>query len=108
MFKSTFTDAGSSADPCSLNYAGPAPFSEPETRAIRDFVLPRRDEIDLYLCLHNFGQLLLWSYGSGPIEPLPNQEDIEVVAQAVVDAFAQKGTTYIAGNAQQILCKFDY
>lgn len=30
---------GSSADPCAENYRGPAPFSEPETRAIGRFIM---------------------------------------------------------------------
>ena len=30
---------------CMETYSGPRPFSEPETAAIRDFVMPRKDNI---------------------------------------------------------------
>ena len=32
-------EGGSSTDPCAENYRGAFPFSEPETRAIRDFLV---------------------------------------------------------------------
>ena len=38
-FRFGFDDKGSSPDPCSEYYRGSAPFSEPETKAIRDFVV---------------------------------------------------------------------
>lgn len=35
----------SSRDPCADNYAGPHPFSEPETRAVSEFLAEHRDLI---------------------------------------------------------------
>jgi len=37
-----FQWGGGSNDPCNLAYQGPAPFSEPETRAMRGFILDKR------------------------------------------------------------------
>jgi len=36
---------GASTSPCSETYRGPRPFSEPETAAIRDFILARNNQI---------------------------------------------------------------
>lgn len=35
----------SSNDPCADNYAGPHPFSEPETRAVSEFLAEHRGQI---------------------------------------------------------------
>ena len=47
--------------------AGPAPFSAPETRAIRDFVNSRViggvQQIRTHITLHTNGELILWPYG---------------------------------------------
>ena len=40
-------------------YAGAKPFSEPETRAVRDFLLDRKGQFRLFLTFHSFGQLIL-------------------------------------------------
>ena len=50
---------GSSSSSSSNTYRGPAPFSEPETQAMRDFFLAHpniRAQIDF----HNYSQLILW------------------------------------------------
>lgn len=38
---------GASTSPCAETYRGPRPFSEPETSAIRDFILARKDQIQV-------------------------------------------------------------
>uniref|UniRef100_A0A182W4M8 Peptidase M14 domain-containing protein n=1 Tax=Anopheles minimus TaxID=112268 RepID=A0A182W4M8_9DIPT len=45
-------------DRCSDTYAGSEPFSEPESRALRDFLLTRRRNVRLYLSLQAYGQVL--------------------------------------------------
>lgn len=54
-------------DPCEDNYSGPAPFSEPETQALRQLVL-ESEGILAHLDIHSYGQLVLgpWSYGTTP------------------------------------------
>jgi carboxypeptidase T len=53
---------GSSSSPNSDTYKGPQPFSEPETRAIRDFVLARNNLTTL-LSFHTFSELILYPWG---------------------------------------------
>lgn len=52
---------GTAEDPCLLQYAGPEPFSEPETRAFANFVNGK--DITMYITLHSYGQVLLYPYG---------------------------------------------
>ncbi len=58
---------GSSSNPAAWDYRGPAPFSAPETRAIRDFVNSRvvdgQQQIRVHLTLHTNGEQVLWPYG---------------------------------------------
>jgi hypothetical protein len=51
------SDAGSSPVPASPTYRGPAPFSEPETAAIRDFA--RTERFATGMTLHAFGEVNL-------------------------------------------------
>jgi len=46
----------SSSDPSNNLYHGPAPFSEPETQVMRDFMLAH--DLDLYMDYHSYGQLI--------------------------------------------------
>ncbi len=54
-------DQGSSPVPQSETYRGPAPFSEPETQAIRDFALEH--DFQLALNYHSYGNFLLYPLG---------------------------------------------
>ena len=38
---------GASTSPCAETYRGPRPFSEPETAAIRDFIMSRNSQIQV-------------------------------------------------------------
>lgn len=46
-------DIGSSGKPCGVAYRGPKAFSEPETRAVRDFITKFRQELALVLNFHS-------------------------------------------------------
>jgi hypothetical protein len=58
---------GSSSNPAAWNYRGPAPFSAPEARVVRDFVDSRvvdgQQQIRVHVSLHTNGQQVLWPYG---------------------------------------------
>ena len=53
--------SGSSSGKRSETYRGAAPFSEPETAALRD--LARREQIALHLDFHAYSQLVLYPWG---------------------------------------------
>lgn len=53
---------GSSSSPTSDTFHGGAPFSEPETQAIRDFVRSRPN-LKIMMSYHSFSNLILWPWG---------------------------------------------
>lgn len=55
------TAMGGSSNPCSEQFAGVKPFSEPESGALAAFI-KTFDNIRLYLSFHSYGQLLLFPY----------------------------------------------
>lgn len=60
---------GSSGNTRSDTYRGPAPWSEPETVAVRDFVL-NHSNISILLTYHTYSELILypWGYTYDPLE----------------------------------------
>lgn len=61
--KNLFKEVGASKSPCAETYAGPRPFSEPETQALAKFVRSF-DNIKMYLSFHAYGQILLFPFVS--------------------------------------------
>ncbi|XP_047996795.1 carboxypeptidase B-like [Leguminivora glycinivorella] len=62
--------SGVSSDPCDREtYAGPKPFSEPETQMVRNVMMENRERIKLYVSLHAYGQYLVypWGYTGGSL-----------------------------------------
>lgn len=96
-------ETGASDYECSDIYAGPTPFSEPETSALRDLVLANVDSIKLYLTFHSYGQYLLYPWGY--TSQLPDDwQELHAVAEDVDDAIASMdGTRYIIGSSTNVL-----
>jgi len=85
---------GSSPNPGSQTYRGLAPFSEPETQAIRDFALAHPDLVTS-ISFHSYGELILWPYGY-TYEDVP--ADMEPDDHAV---FVEMGQAMAALNGYQ-------
>jgi carboxypeptidase T len=60
-----YLDTGSSGDPCAEDYRGPEPFSEPETRAMRDFVADHPG-LRIAINFHAWGNLLIHPFNYDP------------------------------------------
>ncbi len=58
--------------PASENYIGSAPFSEPETRALRDFTLLVRP--DLTVSWHTKGEEIYWQFRQPPLRRLRDRK----------------------------------
>ena len=84
---------------CSDTYAGPEPFSEPESRALRDSVAA--DVPWLFLSVH--GNAQVWSYPYaykfGPA-PLADTRDLKYVVEKIQDKF---GTSYRSGSISEAI-----
>jgi len=49
-------------DPCGECYRGEKAFSEPETRAIRDFLVENKDQVKFIYNFHSNGNMWIWPY----------------------------------------------
>lgn len=86
---------GSSTDPSSDTYRGTAPFSEPETQVLRDFVYGKR--IKTALNYHTYSNLLVYPYGA----LARNTPDSTVFLEFAQDMTAWNGYEY--GRADELL-----
>jgi carboxypeptidase T len=86
---------GSSSNPASNLYRGPARFSAPETRAIRDFANSRvvngRQQIRTAITFHTSGRLILWAYGYTRTDIPPDMTSADhAVTVAMAKAMASR------------------
>jgi hypothetical protein len=79
-YKWGYDNWGSSHRPQDETYRGPAPFSEPETQAIRDFLATCKPHTGMDL--HTYGQYNMYPWAYGNVRP-PDQAMLE----EVVDTF---------------------
>lgn len=96
-------EAGASSYECSETYAGPEPFSEPETTALKNFILKYQDQLKLYLTFHSYGQYILYPWGY--TSDLPEDVDeLDSLGRKVNDAIrAVDGTRYTVGSSTNVL-----
>lgn len=53
----TTLEGGSRDNPCAPTYNGGEPFTEPESRALRDAILAESKRTKSYLTVHSYGQV---------------------------------------------------
>ncbi len=75
-YDSLWCKAGASHSPGSDTYCGPYAFSEPESRAVRDFVLARPN-LKTLMSYHSYSSLLLYPW-AGKDAPVENERDRKV------------------------------
>ncbi|VDM95237.1 unnamed protein product [Thelazia callipaeda] len=99
-------ESGSSSDICSEIYQGDKPFSEPETRAIRDKLLSAelRGKVDAFITLHTYSQMWIHPYNHQR-HSFPNDVyDLEEVGRRAVKALENVyGTKFRFGSGADIL-----
>ncbi|MBN2199487.1 MAG: zinc carboxypeptidase [Candidatus Aminicenantes bacterium] len=96
-------NSGSSPLPQSAVYRGTAPFSEPESAAVRDFV-GLRSFLGL-VSYHSYGQIILypWGYARIPVEG-EGAERMKALAEGMSGRLeAYRGTRYAFGQASYSL-----
>jgi len=97
---------GASTNPCSDTYRGSKAFSEPETKAVRDFILRQKQKQDFktYLTYHSYGQYVLYGWGYDRIDP-PNVTKLKQLANVGANAMKKEngGSRYSVGGAAKLL-----
>ena len=90
-----YDDIGSSPVPEDAVYRGPTAFSEPETRAVRDFLLNHPPSGALNF--HNYSQLILYPWGYTTV-PTADDTEMESIARRMAELiFEVNGRTYRYG-----------
>jgi hypothetical protein len=94
-------DAGSSPSPLSETYRGPAAFSEPETRAVRD--LFQRRDFRAVVSYHSYSQTILypWGYTNVPTDQDDLLREIGLKMAGLIRTV--NGRTYACGQSASSL-----
>ncbi len=96
-YKWGYDNIGSSPDTHSAVYRGPAPFSEPETQAVRDFITGKNFQV--LITYHNYSQVILYPWGYTE-DPSPLDELMHDMAEYMAAEMEKvNGTTYEFGGA---------
>jgi hypothetical protein len=85
-----YDNVGSSPTPTSAVYRGTAPFSEPETQAVRNFCAQHSFVVGL--SYHSYGELILYPWGYAPI--FTGEQEL----YAALGDSLKRGNNYLAGN----------
>ncbi|RZF49063.1 hypothetical protein LSTR_LSTR008349 [Laodelphax striatellus] len=96
-------EAGASDNPCRETYAGPQPFSEPETRAVSDFILDKKSRLKVFLTLHAYSQMWLipWSYTKSKAK---DYDDLMFLGKRAINALQKiYGTEFHLGSSPSLL-----
>ncbi|NXS62149.1 CBPA1 Carboxypeptidase, partial [Brachypteracias leptosomus] len=92
-----FGGSGASGNPCSETYHGPYANSEPEVKAIVDFV-KSHGKIKAFVSIHSYSQLLLYPYGYTST-PAPDEKELHELSEKAVAALSSLyGTNYKYGS----------
>ncbi|CAH2984170.1 unnamed protein product [Chilo suppressalis] len=93
----------SSTDPCHLNYRGTAPFSEPETAAIKDLILYSATPFKIFLTFHSYSEVISfpWCFSNEPCKDYVTLlEGGTSMAKAIYET---NGRMYKVGNFKDLM-----
>ncbi|XP_077290414.1 carboxypeptidase B-like [Arctopsyche grandis] len=94
---------GTSKNPCSEVYAGSSAFSEPESKAIANFIMTSSANFKLYVSYHSYGQYILYPWGYDKVVP-PDHADLDLVGKQAAQAIQKTGgTPYKVGASSIVL-----
>ncbi|KAM4609351.1 carboxypeptidase O-like [Polymixia lowei] len=102
-FNANWGTVGVTSDCCGNTYCGQSPVSEPEAKAVTQFVGDRANQILCFLTIHSSGQLILLPYGH-PNVSAPNYDELVSVGKAAAAEMKKvHGMDYTVGTSPQIL-----
>jgi len=100
-FKWGVDNRGSSPNPSSETYRGPAPFSEPETRAVRDLFL--KYPFQALISYHSYSQIILFPWGYTTAPPDKYQLLFTLAGKMSELMLSVNGRRYAYGQASTML-----
>ncbi|KAJ0070003.1 hypothetical protein NL108_000241, partial [Boleophthalmus pectinirostris] len=102
-FNANWGTVGVSFDSCSDTYCGTGPGSEPEAKAVMDYIGKILKKVLCFLTIHSAGQLILLPYGHPQIKAPNYQELVSVGEAAAAEMKKLHGMEYRVGTSPQIL-----
>jgi murein tripeptide amidase MpaA len=106
-FDLAWAQVGSSAEVCQETYHGPAPFSEAESKALRDaiknIVQIRGKRLAAYLSVHAYSQFWMSPYGYTKKQAQHYGDHMKVMKAATTALKAEYGTEYKYGPIQKVI-----
>ncbi|KAM0736624.1 Carboxypeptidase B [Formica fusca] len=96
-------EEGASSDPCQETYSGPFAFSEPETKAMADYILANKQHIRMYLTLHSYSQMWLLPWGHTRSKPSDYSDMLNVAKKAINAITKVHGTHYQLGPVTDLM-----
>ncbi|XP_030378857.1 zinc carboxypeptidase A 1 [Scaptodrosophila lebanonensis] len=101
-FEYSWGEAGSSTNPCKNLYSGIKTFSEPETRAMRNFLLSIRKVLGAYVSLGGYGQAITYPWGDDEFVT-DNQRELHKVAyRAALNLRRLNQAEYSVGSSYRL------
>lgn len=70
-------------DPCDYNFPGSEPFSEPETKAFRDFLIKNKEDLSFVINMHSNGNSFVYPFNGR------DENDIEERRPGILGIFTQ-------------------
>ena len=107
---SLFRPQPGSPIPCVDTFHGDQAFSEPETRAVRDFVMSKRHRLQAYLAFHSFGNKILypWGYTNKPTEDVEDLKRLAEVAKTAISTSFAENRNFIDGQfSEDLISRYD-
>lgn len=94
--------SGGSATPSANNFIGFGPFSEPETRALSNFISNIGARLTAFLNFRSFGQRIVIPFAH-TVEPMYNYNEMVTIARRAVGSLAVRyNTQYLVGNSRSV------
>ncbi|XP_032876275.1 carboxypeptidase A6 [Amblyraja radiata] len=84
-WKIKWCSEGASLHPCADTYCGPMPESEPEVKAVANFLRKNKKQVKAYISFHSYSQMLLYPYSYSEAI-IPNFNCVESAAYKAVSA----------------------
>jgi murein tripeptide amidase MpaA len=94
---------GASRQPCAETFAGATAFSEPETKALQDFMTTSAADFKAYVTFHSYGQYILYPWGYDRTVP-PDHKELDKVGKDAAEKIQKlNGTPYTVGPSGSLL-----
>ncbi|XP_037382702.1 carboxypeptidase B2 [Talpa occidentalis] len=97
-------EKGASSFPCSEVYCGLYPESEPEVKAVADFLRRNVNRVKAYISMHSYSQHILFPYSYSRVRS-KDHEELSLLAREVAQAIAltSKNVLYKHGSGSESL-----